>query len=208
MSTNIEKAQHHGVGDDVILKMGHKKYMISMAYAKGLFHFGINFNLLGPIRRSFDEFIIIWQEFPIVKRFIQCHAIDRITRKERISHFFRDRFHRVFIYFIEKLIDNNHIDLIAGIYNIFCQKMDELGHKHRVRVISAFPMNQSQLERLRGTMDDLLKSKVLIENEVCPEILGGFVCYTDSIKIDMSLRKDLNRLRYKILSMPNFEDKK
>jgi len=208
VSKNIEKAQYHRIGDDVLLGMKHKEYKTSIAYAKGLFYFSVQFNLLMPIRHSFDIFISIWQNLPLMRRFIQCHAIDRYTRKDRIRQLFRDQAHRAFLYFIEKLIDNNHTDLLTGIYDTFCQMVDEKNQKRKVRVISAFPMNRSQLIRIQETMEDILKLKVIIRNEVDLVILGGFVCYTDSVRIDMSLKRDLDKLRYQILSVPCLDNKK
>ena len=76
MSDNIEKIQHHRIGDDVLLSMKNKEYKASMAYAKGLFHFATKLNFLDPISQSFDTFISMWQKLPIMRRFIQCHAID------------------------------------------------------------------------------------------------------------------------------------
>lgn len=208
LSRNIERAQYHRVGDDVLLGMKHKEYKTSIAYAKGLFYFAVQFNLLGPVRRSFDIFITIWRDLPVMRRFIQCHAVDRYTRKNRIRQFFEDQAHRAFLYFIEKLIDNNHTDLLTGIYDTFCQMVDEKNRKRKVRIISAFPMNQLQLIRLQEIMEDILKLKINIRNEVDSGILGGFVCYTDSIRIDMSLKRDLDKLRSQILSAPCLGNKK
>ncbi len=86
--------------------------------------------------------------------------------------------------------------------------MDVMNQKQKLRVISVFPMNRSQLMRLQKTIEDFLKLKVIIKNEVDPEILGGFICYTDSIKIDMSLKKDLDKLKFRILSVSCLGDKK
>ena len=206
MANTIEKAQHHRIEDDVLLKIKHKEYRACAAYAKGLFHFAVQSNLLGPIRQSFDKFIAIWQKLPIMRKFMRCHAIDIYTRKDRIRYLFGDQVDKVFLYFIEKLMYNNHTDLLIGIYHVFCQMMDEIEHKRKLRIISAFPMNQSQLMQFQSTMEDFLKSEVMIKNEVDRDILGGFVCFTDSVKIDMSLKRDLDKLRAKILSC--FEDKK
>ena len=192
----------HGLGDDVFLTMGHKKYKASMAYARALFNFAVDFKLLGPISQGFGEFICIWQESPLMRRFIQCHAIDRYTRKARINGLFKDRIHQGLLCFIGKLVDNNHTDLLPGIYSMFSSMTDEVGNRRRVRVVSAFSLNLSQKERLRETLKNYLKLEVAISNEVDPGILGGFVCYTDSIKIDMSLKKDLNKLRSRVLTMP------
>ena len=87
MSDKIETIQYHRIGDDVLLSMKNKKYKASMAYARGLFHFAVQFNLLGPISQSFDTFISMWQKLPIMRRFIQCHAIDRYTKKTFFSQF-------------------------------------------------------------------------------------------------------------------------
>jgi ATP synthase F1 delta subunit len=208
MSKNIEKAKHHRLEDDVHLIMQHKQYKASIAYAKGLFHFATQLDLLDPISQSFDTFISMWQILPIMRRFIQCHAIDRYTKKDRIRYLFGDRIHKVFLYFIEKLMDNDHTDLLTRIYHIFCQMKDDLKKEQKIRVISAFPMNRIQLMRLQETMENLLKLKVIIKNEIAPEILGGFICYTNSIRIDMSLKKDLNKLKAKILSVSFLGDKK
>lgn len=204
----LQMAQHHRIGDDILLSMKHKKYMDSIAYARGLFYFAAQSNLLGPIRQSFDRFINMWQKLPIMRRFIQCHAINRYTRKERIRYLFKDQAHKVFLYFIEKMIDNNHTDLLTGIYYVFCQMIDDMNQKQKIRVISAFPMKRFQLERLQEIMENILKLKVSIKNEIDPEILGGFICYTDSIRIDMSIKKDLNKLKSQILSLPSLLDKK
>ena len=201
MSKDIIKIQHHRVGDDILLAMRHKKYKASIAYARGIFLFAVRFNLLGPIRQSFDIFMSMWRKLPIMRMFIQCHAIDRYTRKERIRRLFKDRVHNAFLYFIEKLIDNDQTGLFIGIYDTFCQMMDEMNQKQKIRVITAFPMNHSQFMRLQKTMEKVMQLKVMIINDVNSEILGGFVCYTDSIRIDMSLKKDLDRLKYQILSV-------
>lgn len=198
----------HGLGDDVFLTMGHKKYKASMAYAKALFNFAVDFKLLDPISKGFEEFICVWQRSPLMRRFIQCHAIDRNTRKARINSLFKDRLHKGLLCFLGKLVDNSHTELIPGIYSMFSDMADEAFNKRRVRVVSAFPLNAFQKGRLQKTLEDYLKLAVTISNEIDPRILGGFVCYTDSIKIDMSLKRDLEKLKGRVLTIPCGGDKK
>lgn len=206
MSKNPDQCEtdrtQHALGDDVLLNMGHKKYKASIAYARALFYFATQFNILRPISEEFGEFIHVWQKLPIMKQFIRSHAIDRYTRKDCIKSLFEDRVHKSFLCFIQKVIDNNHTDLFPGIYDAFSQMADEVTQKRRLRVISAFPMTASQKKRLQDLMENFLKLKVIIKNDVDPGILGGFVCYTDSIKIDMSLKKDLDKLKSQILTAP------
>ena len=207
MSNNTEKTRH-AVGDDIFLCMGHKKYKTSMAYSRALFNFAIQFDLLKLIQKSFDDFMHLWEKQPLVRGFIQCNAIDRFTRKGKIRALFEAQVHHSFLCFLERLIDNNHSDLLPGIYNIFSSMTDEVGKRRKVRVISAFPMNDTQKKRLKETLENSLKLDVILQNEVDPGILGGFVCYTDSIKIDMSIKKDLERLKSRILSTPCEGEKK
>ena len=139
---------------------------------------------------------------------MRCHAIDRNTRKERIRYFFENYIHKVVLCFIEKVIDNNHTDILPGIYYAFCQMVDDVNDRRRIRVLSAFPLNSFQKKQLQAALEKSLKMEVILNNEVDPEVLGGFVCYTDSIKIDMSLKKDFEKLKSQILSTPCKGDKK
>jgi ATP synthase F1 delta subunit len=192
---------------DVLLNMGHKKYKASMAYARALFQFARETDLLGSMNEGLGNFISVWQEVPVLRQFIQCHAIDRNTRKERIRHFFGNHVHKVVLCFIQKVIDYNHTELLPGIYYALCQMTDEVNNRRKIRVLSAFPLNNLQMKGLQEALEKSLKIDVTLNNEVDPEVLGGFVCYTDSIKIDMSLKKDFEKLRSRILSNPCKGDK-
>jgi F-type H+-transporting ATPase subunit delta len=194
--------------NDILLDLGHKKYKASIAYARALFYFAQKADLLEIINKDFRDFISVWLKVPLLMKFIRCHAIDRNTRKARIWDFFRDRIHNCLLYFIEKVIDNNHSDLLLAIYHIFSQMMDDVNRQRRVRVISAYPLNRSQKKRLQETLENTLNLEIILNNEIDPEVLGGFVCYTDSIKIDMSLKKDFEKLKSQILLTPCEGDKK
>lgn len=188
--------------DDVQLNMGHKRYKASMSYARAIFSYAQQFNLLQPIRKGFDDFFFMWDEMPLLRQFIQCPAIDRKRRKEHIRNIFKETIHRGILHLILRLIESDHTDLLPGIYNAFCDMVNEAHRKRRVIVVSALPMNTLQIDRLKGVMESYLEMEVTIKNEVDPDILGGYICYTDSVKIDMSIKRDLNSLKSKILSAP------
>ena len=202
----VEKIQQE-LGNNFLVNMGHKRYKASMVYARALFQFALETNMVESIYNSFGDFICVWQDVPILRQFIRCHAIDRNTRKARFKEFFQDRIHRSILCLIDKMIDNQHTDLLSGIYHAFSQMADDVNDRRRVRVISAFPLNPSQKKRLSGALEEALKLQIILNNEVDPDVLGGFVCYTDSIKIDMSLKKDFEKLKAQILSKPCEGDK-
>jgi len=195
-------------GDDCLLSMGHKKYRASMAYARALFQFAQRTELLTPISQSFSDFIRVWRDVPVLRQFIRCDAIDRNSRKAGIRRFFESFVHKGLLYLIDKMIDNHHTDLLPGVYHAFCQMVDGVSDRRRIRVISAFPLNDLQRKRLQDALEKSLRLDVILNNDVDPELLGGFVCYTDSVKIDMSLKKDFEKLKSQILSMPCEGDKK
>jgi ATP synthase F1 delta subunit len=192
----------NGGEDNVLLTMGHRKYKASVSYARALFQFSLRFGLLETIYQNFNDFISVWHRAPLLRLFLCCHAIDRYTRRGRIKAFFEQHTHRAFLSFIEKLIDNNHTDILPGIHSAFSHMVAEAQHKRKLRVISSAPMSDKQKEMLKESMEDFLKLEITIKNEIDPGILAGFVCYTDSIKIDMSLKKDLDTLKSRILSIP------
>ena len=187
---------------DVLLSLGHKRYKASMAYARALFVFARDAGLLEQVCTGFGDFIRVWREVPTLKQFLECHAINRETRKVRLRHFFGTFVHSSVLYFIEKVMDNHHIDLLPAIYAALSTMADDVQQRRRVRVISPFPLNDTQKKRLQQGLEQSLKREDILRNEVDPEILGGFVCYADSIKIDMSLKRELEKLKSHILLKP------
>lgn len=199
---------HEEFGDDCLLNMGHKKYRACMAYARALFQFAQITELLTPITQGFSDFMCVWRDVPVLREFLRCHAIYRNSRKASMRRFFESFVHRSILYLIEKMIDNQHTDLLPGVYHAFCQMVDEVSDRRRVRVISAFPLSNLQRKRLQDALERSLRLDVILNNDVDPDLMGGFVCYTDSVKIDMSLKKDFEKLRSQILSKPCEGDKK
>jgi len=190
------------VEQDVLLSLGHKRYKTSMAYARALFLFARDAGLLEQVYTGLGDFIRVWRKAPVLKQFLECHAISRETRKERLRYFFGKLIHASVLYFIERVMDNNHVDLLPAIYAALSEMADDIYERRRVRVISPFPMNDTQKKRLQEGLEQSLKREVILRNEVDPEILGGFVCYADSVKIDMSLKRELEKLKSHILLKP------
>lgn len=187
---------------DVLLSLGHKRYKASIAYARALFQFARDTGLLEQVCTGFGDFIRVWREVPTLQQFLECHAINRTMRKARLRHFFGTFVHASVLYFIEKVMDNNHVDLLPAIHAALSTMADDVHERRRVRVISPFPLNDTQKKRLQQGLEQSLKREVILRNEVDPAILGGFVCYADSIKIDMSLKRELEKLKSHILLKP------
>ena len=63
-----------------------------------------------------------------------------------------------------------------------------------VSVQSAQALSNAQEKSLTANLEKMLSQKVVVNYEICPEILGGLIVKFGSSMIDDSIRGKLNRL--------------
>ena len=70
----------------------------------------------------------------------------------------------------------------------------------RAVVVSATPLGAGDLERVRRSLEQRTKKKVMLEAEVDPNLIGGVVARVGDLVLDGSVRTQLATLREKLLN--------
>jgi len=101
-------------------------------------------------------------------------------------------------------LSKNFIGLVAKKGRLFAleEMIDGFGklaahHRGEVRAeaVSAAPLNDEQLRRLRGEIEGIVGKAVNLNTSVDPDLLGGLIVKVGSTMIDSSLRTKLNKLK-------------
>jgi F-type H+-transporting ATPase subunit delta len=67
---------------------------------------------------------------------------------------------------------------------------------HYVQVTSVYPLNEQELKDLETALKTGMKlSKVTINNEIDPTLIGGIKLKTNAVSIDDTIRNKLNKMR-------------
>lgn len=184
-----------------------KEYKTAIACARALFQVAKHNNLMDEIVGNFGSFIAIWDKLTIIRDFMRCYAIDRKLKRDKLNEYFSDKFTPHFLAFLQMIVAKGKSDLFLPIYNAFIQMHDELEGRERVSVKCAAPFTKAQENRLEDVLRQILeKRSVILKSEINPDLLGGFIIDAHRIRIDTSLKNDLDCLKRNILTMETNED--
>jgi F-type H+-transporting ATPase subunit delta len=96
--------------------------------------------------------------------------------------------------FIKILIDAERIGLADNIFNIFEQKRAAAEGISEVDVISAYPMDDSQVSTISESISKRLGKKIDVKTEEDKDLIGGVVIRMGDSVIDASIRGRLKEL--------------
>jgi F-type H+-transporting ATPase subunit delta len=97
--------------------------------------------------------------------------------------------------FCSFLVDQRRIVEFQAIRAAYAELADEAAGRMRARVVSASPLSDAQLERLRRALAARTGRQLELDVEVDASLLGGAVASVGSLVFDGSLRTQLEQLR-------------
>ena len=96
--------------------------------------------------------------------------------------------------FLSVLAQNKRLPLLPEITNIYQRLREEADKLLRVKVVSAFELDESQASRLKAALARRFDREILLESEVDRSVIGGAVVYAGGEVIDGSLKDRLAKL--------------
>lgn len=141
----------------------------------------------------------ILQNNPDLGEFFDNKAIENAS-KEQVIHDFLQNFAELTKNFIHTIYNYHMMSELNHIVNEFEKIYDYHNRTVVAKVITAVPLTENQKQRLADTFAKKMKAKKVIFNEVVePEILGGVIIETENRVIDGSVRFNFEKLKKQIL---------
>ena len=127
---------------------------------------------------------------PWVKAATKRSLVLEVTDRMELSRLTRN--------FLALVAQRRRLDLLADILAAYRALVDEAAGRVRARVRSAAPLADPERAALRERLGRRLGKTVLLDTEVDPSLLGGFVAEVGSRVLDMSVAGQLAALRERI----------
>ena len=108
------------------------------------------------------------------------------TAAEAFNARFRD--------FLSVLAENKRFPLLPEITGLYQTLREEADKLLRVKVVSAFELDESQATRMKDALARRFDREILLESEVDSGLIGGAVVYAGGQVIDGSLKDRLTKL--------------
>jgi F-type H+-transporting ATPase subunit delta len=103
--------------------------------------------------------------------------------------------------FVQMVASLGRTELLPEIVESFQARVDEERGRLRVLVRSAHPLPDGALERLRSRLERQERKTVELRTELAPELLGGIQVHLDHRVIEGSVRRQLQDLRQRLMSV-------
>lgn len=141
----------------------------------------------------------IMQKNPDLGLFFNNRAIEKSSKEQVLIDFTRE-FSESTKKFIYTIYEYRLMEELNYIVNEFEKIYDHNNRTVVAKVITAVPLTKSQHNRLAAVFAEKMNAKKVIFNEfVEPEIIGGVILETEDQVFDGSLRSNLEKLKKQIL---------
>ncbi|WP_392564956.1 F0F1 ATP synthase subunit delta [Orbus wheelerorum] len=165
---------------------------IARPYAKAAFDFAVE-------RNCIEE----WQKMLVVASHVsQAEQIKSVLtsdmKPDSTANVFisicKDELDEYRTNFIKVMAENKRLALLPEVLTLFIKYVLESQAVADVDVISASPLTEAQLNKIKAAIEQRLSRKVKLECHIDKSIISGFIIRTGDMVIDSSIRGRLNRL--------------
>lgn len=117
------------------------------------------------------------------------------AKKELMQSLFKERVSEDLMEFLYLALAKKQEDVIVPALSAFLELGNRYLGKTGATVVSALPLTDEQIARLRALLKKKLGQDVELTLQVEPSIIGGFYIHVEDRLIDRSLRTQLKNLR-------------
>lgn len=124
---------------------------------------------------------------PVYSKEQQLNAVQDIARKAG--------FNQTTINFVGVLAQNGRLSALSGILAAFFAEMERRHGVVEAKVVSAFPLSESQQKDLVATLSKTTGKSIRLDLQIDKSLLGGMVVTVGSRMVDDSLKTRLSQLQ-------------
>jgi F-type H+-transporting ATPase subunit delta len=177
-----------------------KDHVVAQKYAHALFAEAQAKNELLACQQGLEEFIRVARLRGSLNQ-ILAHPMISADEKKRMIHSALGEYATPLLErFLYLLIKKQRLDLLFVVGQEFQAEVDRFQNIQSLRVRSAFPMSDLQQKELQVKLEAWLKSKVRMDVQVEPQLIGGLVIQTRDFVLDQSLKGQLKKLEKQLVA--------
>lgn len=97
------------------------------------------------------------------------------------------------------LANNKRVGILGDICQQFIALYEQMQGQDIARVTTAVPMNKSLEDKILKQLQAITGREVVIENEIDPDLIGGFVLRLGDLEYNASIHNQLSNLKRELL---------
>jgi F-type H+-transporting ATPase subunit delta len=173
-------------------------------YARAVFELGNEKKILDSVTEEVHTFSKLLESNKKLHFYFYSKEIETKRKMQVIGELLKGKASEIFVNFLLLLISKGRQSSYQQIVFEFDRLCDKLDNKIRAMLTLAIPLQSEQVEQIRKALEKATGSKVVLEEKIDPNILGGIIIQIDGKVIDASLSKQIANMAKKLKSAKTF----
>lgn len=173
---------------------------IADRYAKSLFDLAYESNCLELVEQQLNILNVVFVQNIDIAKIIKSPLSTQVKLKQLIkfiiAKFLTATNSKIVNSFLHILVKNNRLKIFGEIYQSFQKILLEQRNELKVEVVSAFPFNDAEQQKLNSVLKEFVNKNILLTSRIDTSIIGGFIVNFGSYQIDESIVTKLNLLKF------------
>ena len=168
---------------------------IAAPYARALFDFSVEKNIMHQITADFQNLGTFLDETPKLTEYLSNPLVSKDAKREILTKILKSQINTETFKFLMVLVDRDRINLLQSIIANYLELVYETASIKTIEVSTAFPFTNSQKNTLIQKLKELTNAReIRLIINVDPGLIGGFSIKTESKVIDFTVKNQLQKL--------------
>jgi len=167
----------------------------AIRYAKAILSFALEQNKEVEVN---DDMLLIAStinENEDLQMLLNSPVIKSDLKKSTLKEVFSSKISSLSVGLIDLLIDNKRLSIISEVAKKYTILYDKLKGIEVAKVTTAVPLTKELNEQVLKKVKEITGKEATIENNVNPDIIGGFILRIGDVQYDASISNKLQVLR-------------
>lgn len=175
-------------GNPLVLK-------IAAPYARALFDFSVEKNIMHQITADFQNLDIFLNETPELVAYLNNPIVKQEAKSEILAKTLKSQINNETFKFLMVLVERNRIHLLSSIINTYLDLIYQTASIKMIEVVTASSFTELQKDTLIQKLKELTNAReIRLVITVESTLIGGFLIKTESKVIDFTVKNQLQKL--------------
>jgi F-type H+-transporting ATPase subunit delta len=168
---------------------------IAAPYARALFDFSVEKNIMHQITADFQNLDIFFNETSELTEYLTNPVVKQEAKRDILAKTLKSQINTETFKFLMVLVDRDRINLLSAIINNYLELVYQTASIKMMEVSTASTFTNAQKNALIQKLKELTNAREirLVINED-PSLIGGFLIKTESKIIDFTIKNQLQQL--------------
>jgi len=168
---------------------------IAAPYARALFDFSVEKNIMHQITADFQNLEIFLKESSELTEYLSNPIVSQDAKRAVLTKVLESQINAETFKFLMVLVKRDRINLLSSVITNYLELVYETASIKTIEVVTAFAFSSAQKNALIEKLKELTKAReIRLVVTVEPSLIGGFLIKTESKVIDFTIKNQLQKL--------------